>query len=46
LPGIQSPPRDYGIPGGGANKVFETIGASANLVFAYNTGKLPEIQVR
>ncbi|XP_045804146.1 proline transporter 2-like [Trifolium pratense] len=42
--GIQSPPRDYGIPLSGSNKVFETIGASANLVFAYNTGMLPEIQ--
>ncbi|CAI8597299.1 unnamed protein product [Vicia faba] len=42
--GIQSPPRDYTIPGEGASKVFETIGASANLVFAYNTGMLPEIQ--
>ena len=42
--GIQSPPRDYSIPGDGAAKVFTTIGASANLVFAYNTGMLPEIQ--
>lgn len=45
LSGIESPPRDYSIPGEGASKIFEIIGASANLVFAYNTGMLPEIQV-
>ncbi|XP_057429017.1 proline transporter 2-like [Lotus japonicus] len=42
--GLKSPPRDYSISGDGATKVFTTIGASANLVFAYNTGMLPEIQ--
>lgn len=42
--GLQLPPRDYNIPGEGMGKVFTTIGASANLVFAYNTGMLPEIQ--
>ncbi|XP_027335220.1 proline transporter 2-like isoform X1 [Abrus precatorius] len=42
--GLHSPARDYSIPGSGASKVFSTIGACANLVFAYNTGMLPEIQ--
>nr|GEX25396.1 proline transporter 1-like [Tanacetum cinerariifolium] len=42
--GIRAPPRDYGIPGSDINKVFTTIGASASLVFAFNTGMLPEIQ--
>ena len=44
--GIRAPPRDYGIPGSNINKVFTTIGASASLVFAFNTGMLPEIQVK
>ncbi|KAK4776806.1 hypothetical protein SAY86_005494 [Trapa natans] len=43
--GINSSPRDYTIPGTGTSKIFTTIGAAANLVFAYNTGMLPEIQV-
>ncbi|KAL8192942.1 hypothetical protein R6Q57_027390 [Mikania cordata] len=42
--GINSPPRDYSIPGTQASKIFTTIGASASLVFAFNTGILPEIQ--
>ncbi|KAL2583240.1 hypothetical protein AAZV13_14G058600 [Glycine max] len=42
--GIKSPPRDYSIPGTSTSKISTTIGASANLVFAYNTGMLPEIQ--
>ncbi|XP_047962575.1 proline transporter 2-like [Salvia hispanica] len=42
--GIEAPPRDYGIHGTTTNKIFTTIGASANLVFAFNTGMLPEIQ--
>lgn len=42
--GIKAPPRDYGIPGSDISKVFTTIGASASLVFAFNTGMLPEIQ--
>ena len=42
---MNSPARDYSIPGDGVSKIFTTIGASANLVFAYNTGMLPEIQV-
>ncbi|TXG49871.1 hypothetical protein EZV62_025746 [Acer yangbiense] len=43
--GINSPPRDYTIPGTTTSKIFTTIGACANLVFAFNTGMLPEIQV-
>ncbi|KAL4575045.1 hypothetical protein LXL04_021885 [Taraxacum kok-saghyz] len=42
--GIRDPPRDYGIPGSNINKIFTTIGACASLVFAFNTGMLPEIQ--
>ncbi|XP_075496725.1 proline transporter 1-like [Primulina tabacum] len=42
--GTEAPPRDYKIPGSVADKIFTTIGASANLVFAFNTGMLPEIQ--
>ncbi|KAJ1422314.1 Amino acid transporter, transmembrane domain [Sesbania bispinosa] len=42
--GLETPARDYNIPGDGVSKIFTTIGASANLVFAYNTGMLPEIQ--
>lgn len=43
--GIKAPSRDYDIPGSTASRVFTTIGAAANLVFAFNTGMLPEIQV-
>ncbi|XP_024978201.1 proline transporter 1-like [Cynara cardunculus var. scolymus] len=42
--GIQSPPRDYSKPGTHTSKIFTIIGASASLVFAFNTGMLPEIQ--
>lgn len=42
--GMNSPPRDYTVPEHGVTKIFSTIGASASLVFAYNTGMLPEIQ--
>ncbi|EYU19969.1 hypothetical protein ABFS82_06G070900 [Erythranthe guttata] len=42
--GIEAPPRDYDIPGTTISRVFTTIGASANLFFAFNTGMLPEIQ--
>lgn len=45
LTGISAPPRDYSIPGTHTSKIFSTIGAAATLVFAYNTGMLPEIQV-
>ncbi|KAK4353836.1 hypothetical protein RND71_026030 [Anisodus tanguticus] len=41
--GLQAPPRDY-IPGTKSSGIWATIGAAANLVFAYNTGMLPEIQ--
>ena len=43
--GINAPSRDYSIPGTSTSRIFTTIGASANLVFAFNTGMLPEIQV-
>ncbi|OAY79445.1 probable proline transporter 2 isoform X1 [Ananas comosus] len=42
--GTQSSVRDYNIPGTHMSRIFSTIGAVANLVFAYNTGMLPEIQ--
>ncbi|XWS65904.1 hypothetical protein CRYUN_Cryun05aG0153600 [Craigia yunnanensis] len=42
--GINAPPRDYSIHGTSTSRIFTTIGASANLVFAFNTGMLPEIQ--
>ncbi|TVU40107.1 hypothetical protein EJB05_13556 [Eragrostis curvula] len=42
--GMTTPARDYSIPGAHSSRVFTTIGAVANLVFAYNTGMLPEIQ--
>ncbi|XP_019456570.1 PREDICTED: proline transporter 2-like [Lupinus angustifolius] len=42
--GIKSPAQDYSIPGTPTSKIFTTIGATANLVFAFNTGMLPEIQ--
>lgn len=45
LTGMSAPPRDYSIPGTHTSKIFSTIGAAATLVFAYNTGMLPEIQV-
>ncbi|XP_050210356.1 proline transporter 1-like isoform X2 [Mercurialis annua] len=42
--GLNAPPRDYSIPGTSISKIFTSIGACASLVFAYNTGMLPEIQ--
>ncbi|KAL8552069.1 hypothetical protein ACS0TY_000945 [Phlomoides rotata] len=42
--GLEAPPRDYSFHGTTVSKIFTIIGASANLVFAYNTGMLPEIQ--
>ncbi|KAJ4719913.1 Proline transporter like [Melia azedarach] len=42
--GIKNPARDYTIPGTATSQIFTTIGACANLVFAFNTGMLPEIQ--
>ncbi|XP_043702222.1 probable proline transporter 2 isoform X1 [Telopea speciosissima] len=42
--GIKAPARDYSIPSSNGSRVFTTIAASANLVFSFNTGMLPEIQ--
>lgn len=42
--GINAPPRDYDIPGTKTSRIFTTIGAAGNLVFAFNTGMIPEIQ--
>jgi hypothetical protein len=42
---VTTPARDYSIPQMHSTSFFTTIGAVANLVFAYNTGMLPEIQV-
>ncbi|XP_057510733.1 LOW QUALITY PROTEIN: proline transporter 2-like [Actinidia eriantha] len=42
--GTEAPARDYSIPGTKLSKIFTTTGAAANLVFAFNTGMLPEIQ--
>ncbi|XP_068644293.1 probable proline transporter 2 [Aristolochia californica] len=42
--GINLPPRDYGIHGTKTSKIFSSIGSAASLVFAYNTGMIPEIQ--
>lgn len=45
IAGINAPPRDYSIPGSKINRFFTTVGAAANLVFVFNTGMIPEIQV-
>ncbi|KAL5217165.1 hypothetical protein ABZP36_017849 [Zizania latifolia] len=42
--GITTPAKDYAIPGSPSDRIFTTIGSVASLVFAYNTGMLPEIQ--
>jgi hypothetical protein len=42
--GVNKPERDYNIQGSSINKLFTITGAAANLVFAFNTGMLPEIQ--
>ncbi|KAK8612310.1 hypothetical protein V6N13_092426 [Hibiscus sabdariffa] len=42
--GIKSPPRDYSIQGTTTSKIFSIIGASSSLLFAFNTGMVPEIQ--
>ncbi|KAH7839311.1 hypothetical protein Vadar_002515 [Vaccinium darrowii] len=42
--GVEASARDYSVPGTNTSKIFTTIGAAANLVFAFNTGMLPEIQ--
>ncbi|CAA7060392.1 unnamed protein product [Microthlaspi erraticum] len=42
--GVNKPSRDYKIQGSSIDKIFTITGAAANLVFAFNTGMLPEIQ--
>ncbi|XP_038980059.1 probable proline transporter 2 isoform X1 [Phoenix dactylifera] len=42
--GISTPSRNYNIPGSHVSNIFSTVGAVASLVFAFNTGMLPEIQ--
>lgn len=42
--GMKAPPRNYSIPSFSGSNIFAYIGAAANLVFAFNTGMLPEIQ--
>jgi hypothetical protein len=42
--GVKTPSRDYEIQGSSLSKLFTITGAAANLVFAFNTGMLPEIQ--
>ncbi|CAN8279494.1 unnamed protein product [Cochlearia groenlandica] len=42
--GVNKPERDYTIHGSSIKKLFTITGASASLVFAFNTGMLPEIQ--
>ncbi|KAK8671853.1 hypothetical protein V6N13_038438 [Hibiscus sabdariffa] len=43
--GLNAPPRDYSVHWNStSDRIFSTIGASASLVFAFNTGMLPEIQ--
>lgn len=42
--GMNSPERDYQIHGSTRSKIFNCIGAAANLCFLCNTGILPEIQ--
>ncbi|CAN8317393.1 unnamed protein product [Cochlearia groenlandica] len=42
--GVKAPSRDYEIQGSSLSKLFTITGASANLVFAFNPGMIPEIQ--
>ena len=42
--GVKAPARVYEIQGSSLSKLFTITGAAANLVFAFNTGMLPEIQ--
>ncbi|KAK9114245.1 hypothetical protein Syun_021042 [Stephania yunnanensis] len=41
---MDAPPREYDVLGSSGSKIFTTVWAAANLVFAFNTGMLPEIQ--
>ncbi|XP_075110930.1 proline transporter 2-like isoform X1 [Nicotiana tabacum] len=43
--GINAPPRGYGIPESKPSRAFAIIGATGSLVFAFNTGMVPEIQI-
>lgn len=42
--GLNNLQRDYEIPGSKETKIFNSIGASINMVFLYNFGMLPEMQ--
>ncbi|KAG5386185.1 hypothetical protein IGI04_037655 [Brassica rapa subsp. trilocularis] len=42
--GVNKPSRDYTVQGSSVDKIFTITGAAASLVFAFNTGMLPEIQ--
>nr|GMC59124.1 proline transporter 2-like isoform X1 [Ipomoea batatas] len=42
--GINSPPRDYAIPGTTASKAFTTICGVGNVLLVFNSGMIPEIQ--
>lgn len=44
--GLKAPPRDYSLLGNSTDKAFNAIGALATIAFAFNTGILPEMQVR
>ena len=44
--GLKAPPRDYSMLGDNTEKAFNAIGALATIAFAFNTGILPEMQVR
>lgn len=44
--GLQVAPRDYSLPGTATNQAFNAIGALATIAFAFNTGILPEMQVK
>ena len=44
--GLKAPPRDYSLLGDNTGKAFNAIGALATIAFAFNTGILPEMQVR
>ncbi|CAN8317401.1 unnamed protein product [Cochlearia groenlandica] len=42
--GVRAPSRDYEIQGSSLSKLFTITGATANLVFAFNPGMIPEFQ--
>ena len=43
--GVKTHSRDYEIQGSPLSKLFTITAAAANLIFVFNTGMLPEIQV-